>query len=193
MKPQTMLFRDPLLEVRAPLVGNMPLPTQVFFKPTDTFLQWMKRVVEDRIVVDVGCGHNTFARALARRGIRALGLDLAPPEQPSYEAHHLTADASAFDYPAGCVVTICRPDHSGWARYAADRAYHCGAHAVFYVGKQHNAMNDVDFPDHTLGMIYAGAGKAGEHAFLVFPRDPSIPHPDTDTLWNAIYSPTPLH
>jgi SAM-dependent methyltransferase len=65
------------------------------------------------VLVDVGCGTGRHARALAQRGVRAIGVDISQGLLAAAAAHRTTAvflraDARAIPLPDACAdVVIC--------------------------------------------------------------------------------------
>jgi hypothetical protein len=160
---------DYLRELQKEAIGRLPPGVVVFFRPTEEFLLWLKARVGGRTVVDAGCGTMHFVNEMTRVGIRACGIDLRGVVVPGVP--FIPCDASEFPYPAGGVVTIARPDASGWVEDAVEQAFEQGVEEVIYIGghKERDLQKYLDDPESGVwAEQYNGtAGAEGERIFIL--------------------------
>lgn len=116
-----------------------------FFDPKPEFMEWLKKLVNDRPVVDVGCGNCRLIRRMHHIGIKAMGID----SQFEYEKHPdmtscvLACDAETCstlkDYPM--LVLFCRPCHSGFVADTIENIHPDSE--ILYFSKPANLKTDI--------------------------------------------------
>jgi hypothetical protein len=116
-----------------------------FFEPTRDWLDWMKENFGDRMIVDCGTGIGHVVRALKKRGMKAIGIDLYPSEAIVNEhTGFYLGDASCFPYSHDWVPIFCRPCHDGFVMESIEHAFERGCGDVLYISKRINYERDID-------------------------------------------------
>ncbi len=118
----------------------IPMPT--FFEYDDTFVPWLMKYAERRMIVDVGCGRGHLVRALVQAGHdRTAGIDRRPVADPDIEARVLVADAttSRLCSASGLLLVIARPCHGDWIERMVRRA----GSEVLYIGRSSKLVEDL--------------------------------------------------
>lgn len=149
-----------LLDLKDMLMQPLPgkLPALTFFEPTPEYLDWFEKYLKGRNVIDAGAGTARFGARLKDRGIACLSIDIND-RQETYDQVLLT-NATTFDYPPGCVVTINRPNHGPFLQWTIERAIKCGC-TVLVASKR--------FPDTSFEYmpVYTNAGLENETIYEI--------------------------
>lgn len=131
-----------------------------FFEPNDSFLDWITRRANGRIIIDAGCGEGHVTEALIARGEKAIGVDLNPRD--GQNDYVVLMDARDFNYPKGSLVMFARPCHSDWVVGAIEQAVAYDASEILYVGFAKNLRSDLGAWAEQFDQVLANAGKEEE-------------------------------
>lgn len=132
---------DQLQNMRRLALGQLELPSQRFFTPTDAFWHFIGIHHQKVELIECGSGTGYVLEEAARRGLRLRGVDLASRLGQSSIVEKL--DATQLPWSPTCWPIICRPDHSGWATEVLRKAR--ASHASgWYVGLSRNYTRDLE-------------------------------------------------
>lgn len=125
-------------------LGCDPLPNIVFFDPNDTFLCWVRDMVEHGGyggVVDVGAGCGHLASKLAKMGLRVLAIDNVERESTIFPVQNL--DATTMSYAPTMLPIMARPCHNEWIEDTVKKVFADGVKQFIYVGLEKNFADDL--------------------------------------------------
>jgi hypothetical protein len=142
------------------------LPNQVFFDPLPKFIDWVKSICNDRVVIDVGCGVGRVVRVFNECGLKACGVDLYMRENP--ECNPYVIDAHHFPFLPGMLVLICRPNRVMGVDKIVELAIRRGAEIV-YVGIHRNLDLDIRPLElkYDVEFVMENAGHEHEVVYLI--------------------------
>jgi hypothetical protein len=93
-----------------------------FFNPRDSFLKWLKKHADGRIVWDVGCGNGVFLKRMHAAGVKVIGVEPEPDHSGIWR--DITLLSSFFPQKAeecltlhkakDALILFCRPCHDGF-------------------------------------------------------------------------------
>jgi hypothetical protein len=138
------------------------MPKMRFFQPTEVFWELLTALLKkhETSVLEIGAGNGDLFLDGIKRGVTIQGIDSCRRDGVS---HVLIADAVSWDYKPGTLALCCRPDHSGWAGYALEKALEDGA-SFMYVGLEHNLLRDLGELVNSADFSFTGVpvGEEGE-------------------------------
>lgn len=127
-----------LRELKRDAMMSRVMPGIRFFRPLPVFFKTLKAF---RVgFIDAGCGTGELRQEAMANDVHMIGIDLAV--RYGFEDNVIIADATTFQYFPQLWPVICRPCHDEFAGDVIDRAFECGASAL-YVGFGENLLHDI--------------------------------------------------
>lgn len=141
------------------------LPYNIFFEPTDKFVEFLMTADRYRYkrFVDVGAGVGQLGQALHQAGLDVHCFDIH--ERPDCLHHVDTDDARDFPYRFSDCAIWARPCHSPELMKGMEYAIDAEA-TVLYVGLPKNVEGDLD--GYVYDLLMDNAGQEGECVWRVY-------------------------
>ena len=117
------------------------LPSQVFFNPTNVFLDWTKKNLKGHLVIDCGAGTGRLARLLKNQGISVLAIDICDREETEHII--LNQDSTTLKFSPKSVAIIARPSRGQWIQETIYNALKTCSF-VLYIGIEEHIEEDID-------------------------------------------------
>ena len=140
------------------LLHTSILPHQVFFEPTQDFIEWINH--QPGRIIDCGCGVGLLSSLFPDK---VFGIDLYERDCPLSKVYYGMC-ATEFPFNKNDIVLIARPDHSGWHYEVFKNALNNGL-KVIYIGLPRNYDSDLYGTDRKL--LVNNAGQEGEQAWQI--------------------------
>ena len=119
-----------------------------FFKPKDSFLKWLTKFTENKIVFDVGCGNGNFLKRMHKLKIKAIGIDpiyiaFLHPDQELRNCilPMFAQECKILQNIKNSIILFCRPCHDGFV-YETIKKIHKN-NIIFYISKTINVNIDI--------------------------------------------------
>jgi len=140
------------------------LPNQVFFEPTEEFLDFFSKQYKGKPIIEVGAGTGRFSKLLHDKGLRVIAIDAFPRDNPESDVTIINSDM--FPFQPNSVVVIARPSRGQWIQDTIDKAVDAGA-IVVYIGIEKHYDDDIYSLTYPCEKVYSCAGNDEEEVFQI--------------------------
>lgn len=166
MRNRNALYRDlvrDLNALRPARIVSLTMPAQVFFRPTEGFIEWMRSTWRGEMTYDVGAGSGETSRALKDVGLFIRALDLYPRDGAVFPVAR--ADGAAYEYDRNSTVMLYRPSHGMFPLSVIEQAIEQRVRRVLYVGLRRNVVSDLGPYRRRFKRVLTEAGASGESVY----------------------------
>lgn len=147
-------------------LGRMPATPLQFFKPRPSFWRTMRRIAQDKLVVEFGAGRGIIGHEARER--HDMGWACIDLSRTNVENSVHSFNALRFPLEKRMIAIACRPDHSGWVEPALTRALLMGCTAI-YVGLDRNAQRDLGELYELVADFHSNIGQENENIWIFNP------------------------
>lgn len=122
----------------------------MFFDPSPSFCEWLKKYANRRFILDCGSGDGQLLRGLLAIKQPCLGIEPFWVGRSCYDPELPVIPTTVQRYRPlrtknSYLIVMARPDHSGWTHWLLKHAH--AKSEVLYIGKPDNLYLDVgDWP-----------------------------------------------
>jgi len=148
------------MKTKEQLRKKATLPANLFFNPTNNFLDWAVQNLKGRPLIDCGAGIGRLSKLLKDKHLNILPIDLYARDNP--ETTVLLMDSTTFNFPKNSIAIIARPSRGDWIEDTINHALKTCSF-VLYIGIQEHIEEDIEsLKDLLVEKVFEEAGEDNE-------------------------------